>query len=290
VPVATLLQDYKGNELRADALYKGKRLQITGKAGEFKRDITNTIFMTVGTGAPFEIPEAQCFFDDAYAAKVASLTRGERVTVLCTVAGLTMNVLMKDCSFAGAPVPYKALEKKWEDMTPEEFCRASEDLSVAPGHGADDAEDRIVLDDLKAENAFWKARHSAGLRVPVCLSALRSFYPASEIRGGGGGDSGGPSYESVLNSVDPRGAEAGSPDLTNAQLSDPLRNAAFVPACGAPDDMKVIVRVAVKMGAAIGVTVLTQPASPAVATCIDHAVRGLRWPRSPNTDFVTTNY
>jgi hypothetical protein len=292
VPVATLLKDYKGNELRADALYKGKRLQIAGKAGEFKRDITNTIFMTVGTGAAFEHPEAQCFFDDAYASTVASLTKGETVTVVCTVAGLMMNVLMKDCAFAGAPVPYKAVEKKWEDMTPEEFCRASEDLSVAPGRGADDAEDRIVLDDLKAKGAFLDARLSARVRVPVpvCLSALRSFYPASESRGGGGGDSGGPSYESVLSSVDPRGADAGSPDLMEAQLSGPLRNAAFAPACGAPDDMKVTVRVAVKMGAAIGVTVLTQPASPAVATCIDHAVRGLRWPRSPDTDFVTTNY
>jgi hypothetical protein len=104
VPVAKLLQDYKLNELRADALYKGKRLQIAGKAGKFKRDITNTIFMTVGTGAPFEHPEAQCFFDDAYASTVASLTKGETVTVLCTVAGLMMNVLMKDCAFAGAPV------------------------------------------------------------------------------------------------------------------------------------------------------------------------------------------
>jgi hypothetical protein len=60
--------------------------------------------MTVGTGAPFEHPEAQCFFDDAYASTVASLTKGETVTVLCTVAGLMMNVLMKDCAFAGAPV------------------------------------------------------------------------------------------------------------------------------------------------------------------------------------------
>jgi hypothetical protein len=99
VDVAELLKDYKGNELRGDAKYKGKRLRVIGKAGDMKRDLTNTIFMTVGTGVPFETPEAQCFFADEYASSVASLTKGDTVVVNCTVAGLMMNVLMKDCAF-----------------------------------------------------------------------------------------------------------------------------------------------------------------------------------------------
>lgn len=99
VNVSELLSDYKGNELRGDNKYKGKRVRIIGKAGAFKRDLTNTIFMTVGTGAQFEIPEAQCFFGDQYADRVASLTKGALVMVNCTVDGLMMNVLMKDCTF-----------------------------------------------------------------------------------------------------------------------------------------------------------------------------------------------
>jgi len=111
--------------------------------------------------------------------------------------------------------------------------------------------------------------------------------------GGGGGYSGGQSYEAVLNSNNESvtmGQAAGTPDLTNAQLAGPLRHASFVTACGAPDDMKVQVRVAVRMGVPIGVTVATTPAHGGVAGCIDHAVRGLRWPASVKTDFVTTNY
>jgi hypothetical protein len=81
-----------------------------------------------------------------------------------------------------------------------------------------------------------------------------------------------------------------SADLTNAQLSAPLRHASFIGACGAPDDMKVQVRVAVKMGHAVGVTVTTEPPSGGVAACIDRNVRGLQWAVSPKTDFVTTNY
>ncbi len=111
--------------------------------------------------------------------------------------------------------------------------------------------------------------------------------------GGGGGFSGGQSYEAVLNSNNESvtmGESQGQPDLTNAQLAGPLRHAAFVTGCGAPDDMKVQVRVAVRMGVPIGVTVQTTPPSGGVASCIDRAVRGLRWQANPKTDFVTTNY
>ncbi len=86
------------------------------------------------------------------------------------------------------------------------------------------------------------------------------------------------------------GEQSGGPDLSNAQLSAPLMHASFIGGCGAPDDMKVTVRVAVKMGVPIGVTVSTSPASGGVAACIDRAVRGLRWPANPKTDFVTTSY
>jgi hypothetical protein len=111
--------------------------------------------------------------------------------------------------------------------------------------------------------------------------------------GGGGGYAGGMSYEAVLNSNNEQitmGQSAGAPDLTNAQLSAPLRHASFVVSCGAPDDMKVTVRVAVKMGRAVGVTVTTLPPHGAVAACIDRAVRGIRWAESAKTDFVTTSY
>jgi hypothetical protein len=111
--------------------------------------------------------------------------------------------------------------------------------------------------------------------------------------GGGGGFSGGQSYETVLNSNNESvtmGESNGQPDLTNAQLAGPLRHASFVTGCGAPDDMKVQVRVAVRMGVPIGVTVSTTPPNGGIAGCIDRAVRGLRWQANPKTDFVTTNY
>ncbi len=111
--------------------------------------------------------------------------------------------------------------------------------------------------------------------------------------GGGPGYSGGTSFENVLNGNNETitmGQAQDQPDLTNAQLAAPLRHASFITGCGAPDYMKVAVRVAVKMGRAVGVTVSTNPPSPGVAACVDRSVRGLQWPVSAKTDFVSTNY
>jgi hypothetical protein len=112
--------------------------------------------------------------------------------------------------------------------------------------------------------------------------------------GAGGGYSSGLSYESVLNGNNEQMAIGQSApltaDLTDAQLSAPLRHASFVGSCGAPDDMKVTVRVAIRLGRAVGVTVSTSPPSGGVAACIDRAVRGLRWAESVKTDFITTTY
>jgi hypothetical protein len=69
-----------------------------------------------------------------------------------------------------------------------------------------------------------------------------------------------------------------------------MANGAFVSACGAPNDMKVTVRTAVKGGRAVGVSVTTNPPNGAVASCIDRHVRSLSWPSSPKLDSFTTSY
>ncbi len=110
--------------------------------------------------------------------------------------------------------------------------------------------------------------------------------------GGGGGAGGGGSFEAAYNSNNEQITIGGSsgPDLSKAQLAGPLNNATFLGACGAPDSMKVTVKVAVKMGRAVGVSVYTNPPNGGIASCIDRHVRGLSWPANPKMDFVTTQY
>jgi hypothetical protein len=78
--------------------------------------------------------------------------------------------------------------------------------------------------------------------------------------------------------------------LSSAQLGAPLVHGTFVSACGAPDDMKVVVNATVKMGRAVAVTVKTQPANPAVASCVERAARELQWDVSPKAGRVTVTY
>ncbi len=98
IVAAELLKDYKENEVAADAKYKGKRLITGGLVGDIKKDIMDKIYVTVGTAAPFEIPKAQCFFDDASAGQIATLKKGQTIIVDCECEGLMMNVIMRNCT------------------------------------------------------------------------------------------------------------------------------------------------------------------------------------------------
>jgi hypothetical protein len=78
--------------------------------------------------------------------------------------------------------------------------------------------------------------------------------------------------------------------LSAAQLGAPLLHGPFVPACGAPDSMKVTVQVAVKAGRATEVHAQSIPANPVIEGCVERAVRDLRWDISPQMGHVTVHY
>jgi hypothetical protein len=99
VSIDTLLGDYKGNEVAADARYKGRRIQTTGLVGEIKKDILDRPYVTVGHGRDFEIPEVQCFLARSHTDRATGLRKGQAITMVGTVDGLMMNVLMSDCTF-----------------------------------------------------------------------------------------------------------------------------------------------------------------------------------------------
>jgi hypothetical protein len=110
---------------------------------------------------------------------------------------------------------------------------------------------------------------------------------------GGGAYTGGMSYDQAL-AANPQqivmGGGQAAPDLTDTQLSAPMRNPVFLEACGTPNSMHVTVKTVVKMGHAIGVTVYTNPQNAGVAGCIDRAVRNLMWPVNAKADSFVTTY
>jgi hypothetical protein len=165
VDVAQLLKDYKDNERRGDSKYKGKRVRLTGKAGDIRRGLTKAIYLTVGTGSGLEVPEAQCFFGDEYAARVASIHHGQPVLVNCVVEGFMKNVLMKDCSFPS--------------LTTLNVCMDLKNAGVVAECSGTDGDEDVVL--------FYISPSSAGLLAPCpdvseCQKKVNEYL----LRYGGG--------------------------------------------------------------------------------------------------------
>ena len=110
--------------------------------------------------------------------------------------------------------------------------------------------------------------------------------------GSGGFAGGGLSYEQALNgNVEAMDFEhKAGPDLTDSQLKRPLDNASFIDGCGLSGSAHATVKVAIKNGHALGVSVTTNPPSPGAGACIEAHVRRLEWPSNPKMDSMTVNY
>jgi len=99
VDIRKLLAEYRDSEVRADAAFKGSYVLVDGIVSDVKRDVLNTIYITIGTGKLLELPQVQCFFSEAHAAQAAKFSKGSKITVRGRVDGLMGNVLLRDCEF-----------------------------------------------------------------------------------------------------------------------------------------------------------------------------------------------
>ena len=108
---------------------------------------------------------------------------------------------------------------------------------------------------------------------------------------GPGGPSG-PSYESVIagNNLSLAPGTKDVPDLTDAELADPMREGTFLDACDVPSSTKVTVKVAIRNGRAVGVSVYANPPNREMGWCVEKHVRGLLWPSNAKMDSFVTTY
>lgn len=79
-------------------------------------------------------------------------------------------------------------------------------------------------------------------------------------------------------------------DLTAGQYGAVLNNGSYLNSCGVPDNMTVSICAAVQNGRAVGVSVVTKPSSPGVASCVASRVRGMSFPSRPNLDVTRTTF
>lgn len=91
-----LMKEYKENEVAADQKYKGKVFKVTGVVENIGTDILDDVYITLETEDGFY--SIQCYFSkQSEIDKVASLQKGQQITLEGRCSGMTLNVIMKNC-------------------------------------------------------------------------------------------------------------------------------------------------------------------------------------------------
>lgn len=101
VSASQILKAYENNKLKAEQTYAGKRIRVSGVVGSIGSDIMDQPYVTLGTGASFEVTQLQCMFSKEQAGQLANLDKGQSLTLEGTVDAYVMNVMVKDCRIGG---------------------------------------------------------------------------------------------------------------------------------------------------------------------------------------------
>ncbi len=92
-----LIGAYTTNEVAARRLYEGKYVCVTGLVESIGEDITGTIYITLSNGDDWSMEYVQCYFSEDYANEIATLVKGDSVTVYGTQTDYIFNVMVEDC-------------------------------------------------------------------------------------------------------------------------------------------------------------------------------------------------
>lgn len=98
VTAIQMSSDYKNNEVAADAKYKGKLVEISGTVNTIGKDILDTPYISLKTEEYAILDQPQCMFARSDEAQLATVNKGQRITLRGTVTGKLGNIIVSDCS------------------------------------------------------------------------------------------------------------------------------------------------------------------------------------------------
>lgn len=93
-----LTKEYSDNEVAADAKYKGKLIEVSGKvAGVDNGTFDNEIIVKLSDGQ-YDFSSTMCYMKDSEHDKVLALKKGQQVTLIGTGDSATLkSPVLKDC-------------------------------------------------------------------------------------------------------------------------------------------------------------------------------------------------
>lgn len=102
VRASDLIADYKANEVRGDAKWRGKLVATIGYVGDIRKDFTDSAYITLkGSPSPFDSQDIHCKLQEGQEGVAGNLTKGETVILQGRVSGMILlSVILGDCKVA----------------------------------------------------------------------------------------------------------------------------------------------------------------------------------------------
>lgn len=86
---------YAANEVRADQLYHGKALLVSGKVARIAKGLLGAPYVILEASGPVD---ARCSFPRSASPFLARLRPGQDITAICTCQGKAIDVRLDGCS------------------------------------------------------------------------------------------------------------------------------------------------------------------------------------------------
>lgn len=92
-----IVDDYKANEVSADAKYKGKEFEISGVVETIGKDIMDTPYIALESYEYAIVDKVQCMFSKGSETELAAVSKGQKITLKGEISGKLGNILVKGC-------------------------------------------------------------------------------------------------------------------------------------------------------------------------------------------------
>lgn len=97
VTAMQIINDYKDNGVAADAKYKNKLVEVSGVVDTIDKDILDTPYIALESYEYAIVDRIQCMFSKSDEVQLATVAKGQQITLRGNVEGKLGNVIIRDC-------------------------------------------------------------------------------------------------------------------------------------------------------------------------------------------------
>ena len=98
VTATKMIADYKANEVSADAMYKGKMVEVKGLVSSIGKDILDTPYIALTNGDQYAFESVQCMFMKTQESELVNVKKGQSITLKGRVSGKLGNIIIRECN------------------------------------------------------------------------------------------------------------------------------------------------------------------------------------------------